>query len=210
MIPRRDNYAIMAEQCRSRFLTYDQSVIIENAPLTQDETWFYLPVLNRICRIHRPSGHLYWPPGYDSPSRDHSETFTIFDYLCDADPDRSPSGTFVSMASLGQHTHTSLLSPGTASSLEAAIDRDPDAFRRACTQMGGTPCPGGDLAFSLFLFPDLPIQLRFWHADEEFPPQLQLLWDANALSYIRYETTYYAASMIRTRLSAQMALSDAL
>ena len=108
------------------------------------------------------------------------------------------------MAHLGGHVHTNLAAA--SGSLERAIDRDPDAFRRACERLGGTPAPGGDICYDLALFSDLPVQLRFWHADEDFPPSLDLLWDRNTLQVLRYETTWFAAGVLRGRLREEMGL----
>ena len=41
---------------------------------------------------------------------------------------------------------------------------------------------------------------QFWHGDDEFVPRLRVLWDANADQYLRYETMYYAISLIKSRL----------
>ena len=48
------------------------------------------------------------------------------------------------------------------------------------------------------------MQLRFWHADEDFPPSLDLLWDRNTLQFLRYETTWFAAGVLRRRLREEM------
>ena len=106
------------------------------------------------------------------------------------------------MAFLGGHVHSGLAA--VSGSLEKAIDQNPGAFRRACLLLGGRETPGGDLCFELDLFPDLPVRLRFWHADEDFPPSLDLLWDRNTLLFLRYETTWFAAGVLRTRLREAM------
>jgi len=50
------------------------------------------------------------------------------------------------------------------------------------------------------IFPDLSMQLKFYFADEEFPPSLTFLWDKNILDFVRYETVYYIAGVLRDRL----------
>ncbi len=201
MVPKRDNYAIQADQARLRFLTYDQSAM----PAERDRDFLYLPFCGSDYRISRADGHIFRrSEGVWLPADSHGEVLTIFDYLCDAKPGRAPSGEFVSMASLGSHVHTGLAA--SSGPLERAIDRDPDGFRRACLLLGGRETDGGDLSFDMLLFPDLPIRLRFWHGDEDFPPLLDLLWDRNALAFLRYETTWYAAGVLRTRLRETMGL----
>ena len=201
MLPKRDNYAIQAEEARLRFLTYDQ----EAMPARKDSDYLYLFFCGFDYRICCADGHLFrrvaecWLPA-DS----HGEVLTIYDYLCDAKPGRVPAGNAVSMAFLGGHVHSGLAAA--SGSLERAIDSDPEAFRRGCLILGGRECKGGDACFELDLFPDLPVRLRFWHADEDFPPSLDLLWDANTLDFLRYETTWFAAGVLRSRLREAMGI----
>ena len=201
MLPKRDNYAIQAEDARLRFLTYDQSAM----PVQKDAKYLYLPFCGFDYRISRADGHIFRRVGDNwLPADSHGEVLTIFDYLCDAKPGRAPAGAFVSMPSLACHVHGGLVQKSGA--LERAIDAEPEAFCRACRALGGVPGAGGDLCFDLLLFSDLPVRLRFWHADEEFDPFLDLLWDANALQFLRYETTWFAAGVLRERLRETMGL----
>lgn len=195
----------MAEAARRRFLTYDQSAVIAKSPVTYDEQAIYLPVLDRTCRISRATGELAWssPTGF-LPTAEFHDALTIFDYLCDAKPNRCLSGQLKSMASFGHAFHTNLLEAETASPLESAIDREPDSFRSACQALGGVPFPNCDIGFTLPFFPDLPITLQFWHSDDEFPPRLRYLWDCNATDCIRYETMYYALGLLESRLKFWM------
>ena len=201
MLLKRDNYSIQAEDARLRFLTYDQ----EAMPVRKDGEYLYLSFCGFDYRISRADGHLFRRVDESWLCADsHGEVLTIYDYLCDAKPGRTPAGKAVSMAFLGGHVHSGLAAA--SGSLERAIDRDPAAFRRACLALGGRECEGGDACFELNLFPDLPVRLRFWHADEDFPPSLDLLWDANTLLFLRYETTWFAAGVLRTRIREIMGL----
>ena len=201
MIPKRDNYALQAEDARLRFLTYDQTAM----PAQRDEEFLHLRFCCDDYRVSRADGHIFrFSDGQWIGADSHGEVLTIFDYLCDAQAGRAAAGEFVSMASLGGHVHTELsLHSG---ELERYIDQNPDGFRRACRSLGGVPETGGDLCFSLKLFPDLPVLLRFWHSDEEFGPKLDLLWDKNTLKFLRYETIWYAAGILRARLRRAMEL----
>ena len=201
MISKRDNYALQADSARQRFLTYDQS----SMAVEKDDAFLYLPFCGCDYRICRADGHIFRKAG-DSwlPADSHGEVLTIYDYLCDASPGRTTAGTFVSMASLGGHVHGGLT--GSSGALECAIDRDPGLFRRACLSLGAREVRDGNLCFELLLLPGLPVRLRFWHSDEEFEPMLDLLWDAHALAFIRYETTWFAAGVLRARLRETMGL----
>ena len=197
MPEKRDNYALQAEAARLRFLTYDQA----SMPARRDDRYLYLPFCGCAYRICRADGHMFRKFG-DAwfPADSHGEVLTIFDYLCDAKPDRAPSGEFVSMASLGNHVHTGLAA--SSGPLERAIDMEPEHFRQSCILLGGQEVAGsGDICFELPIFRDLTVRLRFWHSDEEFPPKLEVLWDKNTLQFLRYETTWYAAGVLRSRVA---------
>lgn len=196
-----DNYQIQAQRARQRFLTYDQQQIIAKSPLTFDDDYLYLPVLDRTCMIRRQTGELFWQEcGVCTPSQDPSDAMTIFDYLCDSRRDRCLSGEFIAMANFGHQFHSGLLESGAPSALERRADQDLPGFCRVCQALGGEPVTGGDAGFRLRFFPDLPVVLRFWASDEEFPAQLRFYWDKNTLFYLRYETMYYALGILQSRL----------
>ena len=83
------------------------------------------------------------------------------------------------------------------------------AFFRPCRpaaagrgrRLGGTPTDGpGDFSAVLPVLPFFPVLLRFWEADDEFPAQLQFLWDRNSMRYLTYETSFYTHGAILDRL----------
>lgn len=201
MIARRDNYAIQAEDARVRFLHYDQ----EAMAVRNDGDFLYLSFCGCPHRVRRADGRIFRQAGAGWVAADsHGEVLTVFDFLCDAKPHRVAAGEFVSMASLGGHVHQGLSLHSGA--LEEAIDREPERFRSACLALGGVPGEGGDLCYDLELLPGLPVRLRFWYSDEEFPPVLDLLWDRNTLDFLRYETTWYAAGVLRRHVREAMNL----
>lgn len=197
-----NNYAILARRAQEKFLTYDQQEIIAKSPVRFDADHLYLPVLDRVCRICRHTGRLFWiePDGSVTPSTEPGDALTIFDYLCDAHPHRTLSGEFEAMANFGKQFHSDLLESSAPSALELAADCDPARFRRACQDLGGEPVANGDVGYRIPFFPDLPVVLRFWLSDEEFPPQLRFYWDKNTLFYLRYETMYYGLGILQNRL----------
>ena len=70
-----------------------------------------------------------------------------------------------------------------------------------CRRLGGIHQPKGDVSYELALFPFLPLILRFWEADEEFPASLQALVDRNTLDFLRYETLMFALDYVVKRLN---------
>ena len=88
--------------------------------------------------------------------------------------------------------------------LEERIEKDPEGFRRACESLGGEKTGAGDMGYRLHIFPDLCMELKFYFADEDFPPQLTFLWDKNILQFVRYETVYYIAGCLCRLLKERM------
>lgn len=78
------------------------------------------------------------------------------------------------------------------------------ALRNACISLSGKELEKGDVAFKLNLFPFLPIIIRFWEADDEFPASLQILADRNTLDYMHYETLMFALTHRFSRLKEEM------
>ena len=73
-------------------------------------------------------------------------------------------------------------------------------YKRVLLKISGEALAGADGSYALPFFRDLRIAVQFWHGDDEFAPRLRVLWDANADQYLRYETMYYAISLIKSRL----------
>lgn len=202
-LTRPDNYALQADFARRLFLERDQAAILAKSPVTADEANIHLTLLSQPYRVCRATGRIFRLEGDWVPADSHGEVLTIFDWLCDARPHRCLSGIWKTTTSLGIGIHSGLLDHS-AAALAKAIDGDPGSFVRACEALNGAPVSQCDLGFTVPFFPDLPVSIRFWHSDEEFPPQLTFLWDANTLLYLRYETTFYALGLLRRRLSRLM------
>ena len=60
---------------------------------------------------------------------------------------------------------------------------------QACEKIGGRKLDKGDVAYQFAAFPFMEIQLVFWDADEDFPAQVQVMFDEHATDYIHFETS---------------------
>lgn len=201
---RTNNYAIQAQNAKARFLTYDQRALIRKFGLKADEAFLYTTLLSQPYRIDRATGDIQKQTGQVwSDGNSFEEVLTLFDLICDAKENRCLSGQWKTMQNFGHQFHSGLLE-NSKNPIAERFDREPDGLRRACLTLGGVPFPGGDISYAIELFDGLSIALQFWHGDAEFPPRLRYLWDENALQYIRYETMYYAVSLLLDRLQAAM------
>ena len=200
---RPDNYQIQARQAKDRFLTYDQDALIRKLGLDHDREYLYVPMLSRLHRISRTTGDMerlekeVW---VDANS--HAEVLTLLDLVCDSREDRGVSGKWKAMGAFGMLFHQNLLEGHDP--WAERFEADPSGFRRACEALGGRPFPTGDIAYAIELFDGLKVVVQLWFSEEEFPASLRLLWDENALQYIKYETMYYAKGILLQRLKAEM------
>ena len=109
-------------------------------------------------------------------------------------------GSFAPINSVARSFHSSGLGENLFDERAQFFAAAPHKLERACIALCGIKDTKGDVAYRLDTFPFLPVLLRFWQADEEFPPSLQLLWDLNTLDFVHYETTYYIADHLISRL----------
>ena len=201
---RTNNYLIQARQAKERFLTYDQNALIAKLDLQYDADHLYVPMLSQVYRIRRDSGDMERETGRGwVDGNTYEEVMTLLDLICDSREDRFVSGRWKNMTSFGLMFHQHLLEDARDPWAEK-FQADQEGFRRACLALGGTPLPNGDIAYAIELFDGLRIAVQLWLGDDEFPPNLRFLWDENALMYIKYDTMYFAKTLLLTRLDALM------
>ena len=203
---KKDNYQIQVQQAQNHFLCYDQESLIAKFCLKHDDDYLYMTMLSTPYRLCRKTGHLSRKvQGSWEDANTHSEVMTLLDLLCDSRPDRGLSHRWKNMRDFGLMFHQNLLED--ASDPNALFFQDhPEAFRSACEGLEGRPLPMGDMCYAIPLFDGLAIALQLWLGDEEFPPRLMYLWDANATQYLKYETMYFARMLLMGRIREGMNL----
>ena len=198
----RDNYRTQLEQAKETFLRYDQQKLIAKLNLSHDDTYFYPILLGSCYRIHRETGDFRRREGETwVDANTHSEVMTLLDLICDSREDRYLSHRWKDMVAFGHMFHRDLQE---ADPWALRFQEDPEGLARACVRLGGVPFAKGDVACEIELFDGLHVVLQLWLGDEEFPPRLRLLWDENALMYIKYETMYFAKALLLNRIWEHM------
>lgn len=193
---REGNYTIQANQAKAHFLGYDQAELKRKLNLRMDEGWLYTALFGVPYRIHRKTASMErCRNGQWQDANSYEEVMTLLDLVCDSREDRRPSGEWKSMQSFGHQFHRSLLEDGVDPWAERFAG-DPAGFSRACAALGGTPLKQGDAAFAMEAFDGLRVGIQLWIGDEEFPSRLKIMWDSNALQYLRYETMYFAKAVL--------------
>ena len=191
-----NNYDRMLLAAQQHFLDYDPQILRNRAGVVDTPTHFTTCFLGQRAEVCKADGSIL----LDGEPVDFSQTLSVLDWLCDQKENAVAANVYCSVGSLpGVYVGGSGLSMDMPK-LAMAIHQNPEQFREACRKMGGTPEKTGDMGYRLEIFPGLCVCLKFYFADEEFPPQLTLLWDRNILQFVRYETVYYIAGCLYGRM----------
>lgn len=204
---RISNYEKMKNEMAGAFLQYDQEKMIRKFGLAYDDDFLYIYFLNRKYRIDRQTGQVSWSKDafQTGEKADYNEAMTIYDVLCYSKEDCHLAHQWANVENLGS-VQGGNLKKGTNFYQNAGehFTGKIDALSRACEKMGGKKAEKGDVAYELQLFPFLPMVLRFWDADEDFPASLQMLVDQNILDYMHFETLMFALGHFLQRLKEEM------
>ena len=192
------------QQAKQRFLTYDQETLIRKLNIKADSQYLYPILFSAQYRMSRTTGDTeclkkeIW-----QDANEFEEVMTLLDLICDSREDRCVSGHWKSMRDFGLMFHQTLLEER-KDPWACYFQEKAEVFRAACESLGGKAVPSGDIAYRIEVFDGLPVMLQLWFGDDEFPPNLRLLWDENALMYLRYETMYYAKGLLLRQIKEKM------
>lgn len=216
------NYDKQVKMARDLFLKYDQEKMIERCDVEHDENYLYLDFIGDRYRISRTSGRVECLCG--SAGREECPKKTADEYVpCDnfnvvmtlydalGYPKEKPrlAHEWCTLANL-QATSSPSANIFNQKYADAFAGRT-DRLLQVCKKIGGTQpqiTAGADVCWQFDIFPFFPLQFRFWDRDEEFPAQIQLLWDRNALQFLHFETLYYLMGVLMNKLAAIAASED--
>jgi hypothetical protein len=73
-------------------------------------------------------------------------------------------------------------------------------FKSIAKGLGGKPVAIGDAGIKIPVFPRVPITLVLWFADAEFPPDLQILFDASITEFLSTEDIAVLSQEVMIRM----------
>lgn len=207
------NYEKQVDIGKAYFLKYDQKVLAAKFRLNMDNNYLYLTYFNTPCRIERLSGTLF-EKTTDSwtECRSYETVMTIYDMLCHSTESTLPplSGKWTPVANFaaaGASPSAEIFSQKYANAFSGKVD----AVKKACISIGGALKPvlaGADITAEIPVFSFFPVLFQFWESDEEFPPQIKILWDDQTMRYLNFETTYYLQGDLLKRLQDTLLPQD--
>ncbi len=188
------NYDVVIENWRSQFLTWNHRAQMANLGYTTlDDNFIHLTYLKTPYRIDRATG---WIENLNNPEEklEFSTIMALYHILYYPKANPKTSGNWVAfrdvrrMGGFEQAFQQQFLAPVVAQ-LGGKV-----AELKALAQKIGFPLlPHGDVSFLAELFPGLCLKVIFWDGDEEFPPQLSILFDENIIDFTHEETVIMMA-----------------
>lgn len=199
-----NNYEITAVKAKSNFLNWDQNKIIQKFSLKADKEYIYINFCGNSYRINRKnatverlqSGNTLYIDGFN-------ELMSIFDVLCSSKDKLFLTGNWLSTQSL---PHSAQSTPGSSLFFKDDIkklDTCPN-LQLVFNELGYMPFNIGDASCVFPVFDFLPAVFQFWHGDDEFPARINVLWDANTLDFLHWETLYYVVEHWMKELTSNL------
>ena len=203
------NYDRQVDIGRRIFMEYDQDKIIRRYELLADEHWIYLDYLDASYRISRENGKIEEQQKENcwKECRSYDTVMTIYDLLCYAKGDTAPV-LYGAWQTLGNFAVGS--SPGTGAFTKKYAKQfrnSAEKLKAACKKLGGImqkPMARADVTCLIPVTSFFPVLLQFWDGDEEFDPELVLLWDKNSNQFLHFETMFYLQGDLLDRIKNKL------
>lgn len=203
------NYDRQVDIGRRIFMEYNQDKIIRKYELLADEHWIYLDYLDTSYRISRENGKIEEQQKENcwKECRSYDTVMTIYDLLCYAKGDTAPV-LYGAWQTLGNFAVGS--SPGTGAFTKKYAKQfrnSAEKLKAACKKLGGImqkPMARADVTCLIPVTSFFPVLLQFWDGDEEFDPELVLLWDKNSNQFLHFETMFYLQGDLLDRIKNKL------
>ena len=203
------NYDRQVDIGRRIFMEYDQDKIIRRYELLADEHWIYLDYLDASYRISRENGKIEEQQKENcwKECRSYDTVMTIYDLLCYAKGDTAPVlyGAWQTLENFAVGS-----SPGTGAFTKKYAKQfrnSAEKLKAACKKLGGImqkPMARADVTCLIPVTSFFSVLLQFWDGDEEFEPELVLLWDKNSNQFLHFETMFYLQGDLLDRIKNKL------
>lgn len=198
------SHEALCEQWRTAFTGFDPARIAEILQLKTDENHLYLSYFQTPYRLCLSDGHLEreTDDGW-TDALYFNETMSIYHLLHYTKDQPRITGIWVPNTALeGAGAHNRNLPDPLLTPFAAHFSGKTESLSAACRKLGGLSLSKGDIAYQFTSFPQIPLQLIFWDADEDFPAQIQILVDKGVTDFIHFETTGCIISDLLEKLEA--------
>ena len=181
----------LCEQWHQEFAGFAPERVAKILHLTCDETYVYLVYFQIRYRLRLKDGHLEKESETGWTEELYfNESMAIYHVLKYTTDLPRCSGVWVPNEKLDRVVSRS---PRIADPLLTPFAKTwtgrCEELAAACEAVGGKKLDKGDVAYQFSAFEFMEVQMVFWDADEDFPAQVQVLFDEYATDYIHFETS---------------------
>ena len=184
-----NNYEKVAEDSKKNFLLWNQEEIIARTKVKADAQYIYLNFCDSPYRVNRKTGSVQCLADRAAPyEAGYNEVMGIFDFLCYSKVGAVPANRWVTPAALTHYVASG--SGGSHFPREAKFfDENSQELSQVVEKYHGFSA--GDISCILPVFDSLSTVFQFWRSDDEFPPSIRFLWDANTPCFFHFETAMF-------------------
>ena len=191
---RKSNYEAVRESWRKRFLAMDCEALARRFHLKLDGDFLYLTYFSHPCAIDRRTARISRldRPGAEIGFNMEMTFFNMFHYAVE---NPRPSGEMVPFRSVKRaYPFESAYRKSILEPLAKLFTGRVPQLRDAFAALGAEPMAQGDAGGKLAVIPGLPLAVLFWDGDDEFPAQVNMLFDANITDFMHEENVVTTAS----------------
>jgi hypothetical protein len=172
------------------------------AVYSEEKKGYFLPLLNQKYLILPGEQKIYCMRGdfcEEEKLRDYFYLMVLL-YLLQA-KEGEPSRNWISEKELKGGT-TFFRGPHAlrVEEIKSAFGKNPSAFAHAGSRLGGVELLFGDKAFSLTVFPKVPLAYILWQEDEEFPAQVTVMFDSTIQNHFSLDGIWCLVAEVSQRL----------
>ena len=185
------NHETLSQQWRDAFTHYDPERISRILNLKYDDNYLYLSYFQNPFRLCLENGILEKEnSGFWTDELYFNEAMTIYHLLHYTKDFPIISDTWVPNTALpGAGAHNRNLPDPLLTPFAAKFSGKTEILANTCKRLGAKPLTKGDVSWQFEAFPQISLQLIFWDVDEDFPAQVQVLFDSHVTYFLHFETT---------------------
>lgn len=179
---------------REKFTGFTGKGTCECITVTETDEGFELTYLGSRYRLHKKNGVLekkideIW-----TEKLQMNEALTVYHYLGDEKNPVHTCGEWVPENVLDpvKIRTSDRMNPLFVSFAKEYTGRIKE-LENKCKMVGGVyEASSGDTSWIFYPFPEIPVKLVFWDADEDFPAQVKIYVKENATDYVHYEAVSF-------------------
>lgn len=195
-------YQVAYDTLRARFAAMDLAGIVANSGarvLGPDRLG--LRCLGREYEVAVPDGTVRDADGTETPEHD---AILLLLYLTEA-TGRAPEERWVAFEQLvGGAGYIGSFRSRVVAPLLRSYGQQPEALAAAARALDGVPLAMGDAAVALQALPRVSFAFIVWGGDDEFPPSVNVVFDASVEGYLDAEAVTVLAEMAARQLEKVM------